>query len=205
MTESSASFGGRSSEEYEQLLKAKLQPSAISSTLSFAGLYQMTHEMLKHAILEMVRTFYCTGFDARGAIFDAEKYQKEVIDTALAEGWIKERKQKFDVSAAWLVRSEAITAEQAKRLQAIYDHRHELTHNLMSFIVDPDQNLDAQMFVDAVTILRDVHRFWSSIERDIGMFEHLGDVSLEDITPLSVVLLQQCIDAYIENPQTQEN
>lgn len=200
MTESSALFGGRSSEEYEQRLKAKLQPSAIRSTLSFAGLYQMTHEMLKHAILEMVHDFYCTNFDARGAIFDAEKYKQEVLDTALAEGWIKEHKQKFDASAAWLVRSDAITAEQSKRLQVIYDHRHELTHNLMSFIVDPDQSLDAQMFVDAVTILRDVHRFWLSLERDIGMFEHLGDVSLEDVTPLSVMLLQQCIDAYIENP-----
>ena len=58
------------------------------------------------------------------------------------------------------------------------------------------------MFVDAVTILHDVHRFWVSVERDIGMFEHLGDVALEDITPASLVLLQQCINAFVEDLQT---
>lgn len=204
MAESSDVFGGRSRDEYEQRLMAKLQPAAIRSTLSFAGLYQMTHEMLKHAILERVRNFYCTGFDQDEFTFDEREYQGHVIDAARTEGWIKNNKQKFDASAAWLVRMQAITVEQAKRLQDIYNHRHELTHDLVSFIVDPDRNLDAQMFVDAVTILHDVHRFWVSVERDIGMFEHLGDVSLEDITPASLALLQQCIDAYIEDPQNQE-
>jgi hypothetical protein len=204
MTQSSDAFGGRSREEYEQRLLAKLQPSTIRSTLSFAGLYQMTHEMLKHAILEKVRNFYCIGFDQDGFTFDERGYQWHVIDAARAEAWIKNNNQKFDASAAWLVRMEAITVEQAKRLQDIYNHRHELTHDLMSFIVDPARNLDTQMFVDAVTILRDVHRFWVGVERDIGMFEHLGDVSLDDITPASLALLQQCINAYIEDPQNRE-
>jgi len=204
VTESSDAYGGRSPEEYEQRLLAKLQPSTIRSTLSFAGLYQMTHEMLKHAILEKVRNFYCTGIDQDGFTFDERGYQGHVIEAARAEAWIKNNNQKFDASAAWLVRMEAITAGQAKSLQDIYNHRHELTHDLMSFIVDPDRNLDTQMFVDAVTILHDVHRFWLGVEKDIGMFEHLGDVSLDDITPASLALLQQCIDAYIEGAKNQK-
>ncbi len=126
MAESSDAFGGRSRDEYEQRLMAKLQPAAIRSTLSFAGLYQMTHEMLKHAILERVRNFYCTGFDQDGFTFDERGYQGHVIGAARAEGWIKNNNQKFDASAAWLVRMDAITAEQAKRLQDIYNHRLEL-------------------------------------------------------------------------------
>lgn len=203
MAELSESFGGRPREEYEQILLAKLQPAAIRSTLSFAGLYQMTHEMLKQAILDRVRSFYCTGFNENGFIFDEISYQGNVIDTARSEGWIKNNKQVFAASAAWLVRMDAVSAEQGKRLQDIYDHRHELTHELASFIVDPDRNLDAQLFVDAVAILRDVHRFWVSVEKDIGMFEHLGDISLDEVTPLSLMLLQQCIDAYLEDPQAQ--
>jgi hypothetical protein len=203
MAELPEPFGGRPREEYEQLLLAKLQPAVIRSTLSFAGLYQMTHEMLKQAILDRVRDFYCTGFNANGFIFDEISYQGNVIDAARSEGWIKNNKQVFAASAAWLVRMEAISTEQAKRLQDIYGHRHELTHELASFIVDPDRNLDAQMFVDAVAILRDVHRFWVSVERDIGMFEHLGDISLDEVTPLSLMLLQSCIDAYLEDPQAQ--
>jgi hypothetical protein len=201
MAESSEPFGGRPREEYEQLVLEKLQPGAIRSTLSFAGLYQMTHEMLKQAILDRVRDFYCTGFNEKGLTFDESSYQGNVIDEARTEGWINSNKQVFAASAAWLVRMDAITTEQAERLQDIYGHRHELTHELASFIVDPDRNLDTQMFVDAVAILRDIHRFWVSVERDIGMFEHLGDISLDEVTPLSLMLLQQCIDAYLEDPQ----
>ncbi|MEQ4566867.1 hypothetical protein [Paenarthrobacter sp. CAP02] len=205
MTESAGPFRGRSKEEYERLLLAKLQPAAIRSTLSFAGLYQMTHEMLKQVIPQRVRDFYCTGFSEKGTVLDEHAYQEHVIDAARTEGWVKDSRQTFEASAAWLVRMEAITPFQAKRLQAIYGHRHELTHELASFIVDPDRNLDAQMFVDAVAILRDVHRFWVSVERDIGMFEHLGDVALDEVTPLSLLLLQQCIDAYLEGETEPEN
>lgn len=205
MAESAGPFRGRSKEEYERLLLAKLQPAAIRSTLSFAGLYQMTHEMLKQAILQRVRDFYSTGFNEKGITVDEHAYQTHVIDAARTEGWVKSARQTFEASAAWLVRMEAITPLQAERLQAIYGHRHELTHELASFIVDPDRNLDAQMFVDAVAILRDVHRFWASVERDIGMFEHFGDVSLDEVTPLSLLLLQQCIDAHIGGETEPEN
>lgn len=191
-------YGGRSAEEYEQLLMAKLQPQVMRSTLAFAGLYQITHEMLKQAIPEKVRDFYCTGFNEDGFTYDDVRYRRDVIDAARTEGWITKKEQKFDASAAWLVRMEAITKQQAERLRDILSHRNELTHELVGFIVDPDRNLDVQMFVDAVTILKDVHRFWASVEMDIGSFEHLGEVSLDEIVAGPVLILQQCIDAYIE-------
>ncbi|MCM3484183.1 hypothetical protein [Kocuria rosea] len=191
-------YGGRSREEYEQLLTAKLQPQAIRATLELAGLYQMTHEMLKRAIPEEVRGFYCTGFDEAGLKYNETMYKQQVIDEARAEGWITKNNHIFTASAAWLVRHEAITKEQADRLDGIYNHRHELTHELFSFIIDPDRNFDARKFVDAVNTLKDIHRFWASIEMDIGTFEDMDEVSLDDITPLSVALLQQCIDAYLD-------
>jgi hypothetical protein len=46
--------------------------------------------------------------------------------------------------------------------------------------------------------------FWASIEKDIGSFEDFedfedfGDVDLDEVTPLSLAVLQMCIDAYIE-------
>ena len=93
MAELPEPYGGRSREEYEQLLLAKLQPAAIRSTLSFAGLYQMTHEMLKQAILHRVRDFSCTGVNENGFTFDEISYQGNVIDAARSEGWIKNNKQ----------------------------------------------------------------------------------------------------------------
>lgn len=49
--------------EYMQQLEAKLQPQRIRTTLCFAGLYQITHEMIKQSVLEEVRLFYRPGFD----------------------------------------------------------------------------------------------------------------------------------------------
>lgn len=44
-------------------LEAKLRPERIRATLSFAGLYQITHELIKQSVLEQVRGFYLCGFD----------------------------------------------------------------------------------------------------------------------------------------------
>jgi len=40
-------------------------------------------------------------------------------------------------------------------------------------------------------------RFWTSIEKDIGSFEDFGDVDLDEVTPLSLAVLQVCVDAYV--------
>lgn len=46
-------------------LDTKLEPSRIRSTLAFAGLFQLTHEMIKRSVLDDVKGFY--GFsNAKG-------------------------------------------------------------------------------------------------------------------------------------------
>lgn len=44
-------------EPFERL-EAKLEPSRIRSTLAFAGLFQVTHEMIKRSALDEVKGFY---------------------------------------------------------------------------------------------------------------------------------------------------
>lgn len=97
----------------------------------------------------------------------------------------------------WLVEADALTLNQADRLTAIYSHRHELSHELIKYIIDPDFEPDMDLFADALTILKAIRRFWTSIEVDIGTFEDHGDVDLDEIVPLSLMALQQCIDAYV--------
>ncbi len=60
---------------YEQRLNAKLQPDIIRGTLAFAGLYQVTHEMLKQAVLDKVREFYCLGLHAERSSTAEEREQ----------------------------------------------------------------------------------------------------------------------------------
>ncbi len=67
--------------------------------------------------------------------------------------------------------TDAITLAQADRLEDIYPHRHDLSHELIEYIVDPDFEPDVELFTDALTILKVIRRFRTSIEKEIGAFE----------------------------------
>jgi hypothetical protein len=43
---------------YKARLEAKLQPARVRATLAFAGLFQLTHEMLKSMVLDDVKSVY---------------------------------------------------------------------------------------------------------------------------------------------------
>lgn len=176
-------------------LEAKLEPSRIRSTLAFAGLFQLTHEMIKRSVLDGVKGFYgfsnamgrsvwLLGRDGKAA------YESKVL--AL------DPKSSFRASLLWLVDSNAITSAQMHVLDRIYQHRHDLTHALDKYLVDPDFEPDVDLFVEAVSILRSISRFWTQIEIDIGTFEDQGEVTVDDAFPASLAVLQLCIDAYLE-------
>jgi hypothetical protein len=177
-------------------IAAKIQPERIRATLAFAGLYQITHELIKAAVVPQVKSFYWRGFDETGMLYDEAAYREQVLNRD---------KRSFRASLLWLVDAEAITLAQADRLDEIYAHRHELTHGLGNYLIDPDLEPNMDLFVDAVAILRDISRFWTQVEIDIGSFEDHGEVSVDDVTPGSLLLLQMCIDAYTEGlPSAEE-
>lgn len=176
-------------EAYRQRLEAKLRPERMRATLSFAGLYQMTHELIKTAVLDEVHEFYWRGIEDGAMVYDEQAYAENVLARA--------PKNKFRASLLWLIEGGAITLAQADRLEDIYAHRHDLSHELIKYIVDPDFEPDVELFTDALTILKATRRFWTSIEKDIGSFEDFGDVDLDEVTPLSLAVLQMCIDAHV--------
>ena len=182
-------IGNQDPEAYRQQLEAKLRPERIWATLGFAGLYQMTHELIKAAVLDEVRQFYWRGIEDGVMVYDDLAYAENVLSRA--------PKSKFRASLLWLVEGDAITLAQADRLDDIYAHRHDLSHELINYIVDPDFEPDIELLTDALTTLKVIRRFWTSIEKDIGSFEDFGDVDLDEVTPLSLSVLQICIDAYV--------
>lgn len=179
---------------YRAALDAKLAPERIRSTLAFAGLFQLTNELLKSSILDDVK-----GFFGYSKLIDGGRwllgpsgevdYKNSVL--SLVPG------KPFDSSLAWLQQMGAITEDQAGRLDEIYAHRHDLTHELAKYLVDPAAEPEVNLLVDALTILKAVSRFWVQVELDVGTFEGHPDVTVEDVTPLSLMTLQTCIDAYV--------
>ena len=182
-------IGSQNPEAYRQRLEAKLRPERIRATLGFAGLYQMIHELIKIAVLDGVREFYWRGTEDGIVVYDEQAYAENVV--------VRAPKNKFRASLLWLVEGDAITLAQANRLDDIYAHRHDLSHELIKYVVDPDFEPDVELLTDALTILKSLRRFWTSIEKDIGSFEEFGDVDLDEVTPLSLVVLQMCIDAHV--------
>lgn len=181
---------------YERRLRAKLEPASIRANLEFAGLYLMTHQMIKQQVQDKVREFYCFGLDDDDAMTarDRNEYSRQVLSLV--------PKNKFKASLAWLVNSEAITHAQSDRLDAIYEYRKLLAHELARVIIDPDENTDVQLFLDAITILRTLHRFWIDVELSTGGFFPLdgspvGDIDPDDVVPFQLIVLQQCLDAYV--------
>jgi hypothetical protein len=182
-------IGDQDPDAYRQRLEAKLRPERIRATLSFAGLYQMTHELIKTAVLDEVREFYWRGIENGVMVYDERAYAENVLAKAPSN--------RFRASLLWLAEFEAITLAQVDRLEEIYAHRHDLSHELIKYVVDPNFEPDVGLFTDALLILQSVRRFWTSVEKDIGSFEDFGDVDLDEVTPLSLAVLQMCIDAYL--------
>lgn len=174
---------------YRRRLEAKLRPERMRATLAFAGLYQMTHELIKTSVINEVRDFYWRGIDDGAMVYDEQAYAKQVLSRAPGS--------KFRASLLWLVDGDAITLAQADRLEDIYAHRHDLSHELIKYIVDLAFEPDVELFTDALGTLASIRRFWTSIEKDIGSFDDFGDVELDEVTPLSLYVLQMCIDAYV--------
>jgi len=180
-------------EGLEERLRAKLEPLRIRSTLAFAALYQLTHEMLKSAVLDDVKGFY--GYlDVHGGVWVPEdgeqEYRRRVLDL--------DRKSAFRASLLWLQDAGGLDAAEVERLDAIYAHRHELTHELGRYLIDPYYEPDVDLFVDALRTLRKVCRFWTEIERDLGTFDDYPDLDLDDVIPSRLAVLELCLSAYLD-------
>lgn len=176
---------------YEERLEAKLQLARVRSTLAFAGLFQLTHEMLKSMILDDVKSFYGytnLGDDVRWFPEGGEvEYQRHV--RAL-------HPNRFTASLQWLQQMDALTGDQAARLDAIYDHRHDLTHELARYLVDPNLEPDFDLFIEALKTLKALSRFWTEIEAGIGAFEDYPDLDLDEVKNGRMLLIELCIGAY---------
>ncbi len=129
-------------------------------------------------------------------VYDEQVYAGNVLGRA--------PKNKLRASLLWLIEGDAIPLAQADRLEDLYAHRHDPSHELIEYMVDPDFEPDVELSTDALTILKATRRFWTSIEKDIGSSEDFGDVDLDEVTPLSLAVLQMCIDAYVAGSPASE-
>jgi hypothetical protein len=118
--------------DYEERLRAKLVPETIRVILSYAGLVMLLYEELKQAVVDEVRNFYSLG-----ETFDEAAYTKDVRSL--------NTRSVFRASARWLLKSDAITTGQIDVLERLYEHRKDIAHELIKYLIDVDHRIDADL------------------------------------------------------------
>lgn len=91
---------------------------------------------------------------------------------------------------------DALTAEPAARLHDIYEHRHDLTHELAKYLVDPNLEPNFDLFIEALKTLKALSRFWTEVEAGYGTFEDFPDLDLDEVKNGRMILIELCISAY---------
>lgn len=187
-------------EELRKKFLNKIEPSNVRSTLEFAALFQMVHEQIKKLVLEDIKSFYgyMVGFNDPWINEDAEKrYQDEVLS---------KHKSKFTASLLWLQDLEAITEDDSRKLEEIFQHRHSVTHELMRYIIDPDSDVNVELLSEGLKILKKLSLFWNDVEIGIqqGINPEFDGVSAEDIYPGYIIAVQICLDAFLEGLDSPE-
>ena len=185
-------------EQFLAELERKLQPATLRLTLAYASVFQLVHGQLKSLVLDKTRTYFSAELDAGEVVVDEAAYRREVLDPSRQGGGKPDR---FLGSTMWLIRHGAISQTDADRLDQVYEQRHALTHNLAEFLVDPRRDPDPALLRDALAILRKIHTFWIDVELATGGFHtadlsyHHGDVDADEVWPLQLLFLYQCVDA----------
>ncbi|MDQ7903062.1 hypothetical protein RB614_00820 [Phytohabitans sp. ZYX-F-186] len=167
--------------EFEDLLRAKLSPEAVTLTLTRAGCFLSAYELIKSEVVEKVHQFFWRGFQDGQHVYDEERYRQTVL--------FRSPKSKYRASCAWLVEMGALTAEQVATLEQIQEHRQEIAHELPKLLIDPTFDVRADLLVAAVEIVRKLGVFWGSIEVDTSAEWDGKEVDYEGIKSGSYLLM----------------
>lgn len=170
-------YGGRTKEEYEELLKAKLEMSNIRLTLEFAALFLLAHELIKYLVIEKVLGHYgeVRSLGLKASAAQKALYATEVLALDVDEHGNRPKKPNaFRESAQWLINAGALDAEKVTVLDEIFRHRSDLAHELTLYLIDVDVSPNPLLLGRVNEILISLHRFWAQMEIDMGTSEEYG-------------------------------
>jgi hypothetical protein len=160
-------------DDYEARLNAKLAPDSMKQTLIRAGAFLSAYELIKLQVIDGVHDFYWHGEMRAGRkVYDDVRYQAEVT---------ARDKNPFRASCAWLIECGAITQQQAHVLKEVYEHRHEVAHELPRIVIDPDVDVRTDLLLAAAGCLRSLGIFWGRMTVDADPQWDGVDVSDDDI------------------------
>ncbi len=131
----------------------KLLPESTTLTLVRASALISGWELIKTSVYDDVRGFFLEGFDESGFLY-GDEYKTHVLSLA---------KHPFDASVRWLVKMDALTEAQAEVLHELRQHRNEVAHELVRYVVDPGVEVRVDMLLAGRDCLKALARFFGAI------------------------------------------
>lgn len=127
-------------------LELKLLPENMQLSLMRVGTLLTGWEMIRSTIIGNVKDFF----------YDDSDYQRDVSS----------RGPIFDASTSWLIDMEALTDSDVLTLRRLREHRNEVAHEIMRFLVDPTCQVDSSVLQSARDVIKRLGQFWGRIAAD---------------------------------------
>lgn len=122
--------------------------------LARAGLVLATHEFVKAQIVDEVRDFFVIAGTGK------HRYKLHVLDRA--------PDSTFEASCLWLREMGALRDGDYEMLKALQQHRHAVAHELVTYVMDPDTDVDLELVRSIAEILCRLGQFWGRIVIDMN-------------------------------------
>ncbi len=166
-------------DDYRQRLERKLHQTAARSTLLRAAALLTGWELIRSEVVDKVQDFFTFGFNESGPVVDRQQYHKRVVSRG---------PHLFDASVEWLVEVKALTTDQAGRLKDLRDYRNSVAHELATFLIDPDRDVDLAKLDAMRDVVASLGRFWGQVEVDTNPDFDGKDIDPQDIMSGSLLL-----------------
>ena len=129
--------------------------------------------MIRSAIIGNIRSFF---------EYDEAHYQRDVVSR------VKPGITIFDLSTAWLIEMEALRDDDVVILRRLREHRNEVAHEIMAFLVDPTCQVDTTLLQSASDVIKRLGQFWGRIAADADPQWDGVDIDPEEIESVNFLL-----------------
>jgi hypothetical protein len=165
-------------------LSEKLDPDVVKGNLIQSALYLVTYELLKGAVIGRVEGYFTDDFRSDGSRVPSPEYANDVLSRS---------PNKLRASLLWLQAGGTLTEADVEDFDLIYEHRHEIAHELPRLLVDPAFKVDLALVFKARAILRKVDLLFLQIAADTNP-DFDGVVFNPDTSKSGEALLLEYVD-----------
>lgn len=171
----------------QKLFEKILNSDLLKTNLISISLFITAFELLNQIIIEKPKIMYISGMTDSEITYD-EKYGNEVLSR---------NKSPIFASLHWLQEHNIINESDIDDFNLIKTHRNEVAHEMVSFVTESNRNLNTDIFISLLKLIRKIEKNWFLYFEIEFMSELYANKKLNpnDVISGNEILLQTLIEA----------